>query len=259
MNLDVVLSNKTVSLSSSEYPCYGLLKHQHDLDGKSILEHNGWPVYPASPTGPIGVPSVFRGIAPSAKQDYCYFTRPWQMFSFELLKMNVRMKRPSLSESDVNSLAKRIFASGYKGDRFQSNKEGTDTNHDYVNGNNVTKEDIRLQYVFTGGNVVQILGKAERITGGYTAYPVRCFDGNKPPPDPSKVNWITHPELILRATIETRIVSGVGNREVRPFDLVGVSEFPYFIIVKGYDVIWIPIDRIKKITMAEAIANNPYV
>lgn len=263
MKLSLSLSNdRIINLSDKPtyYPRYGVLKHLHDVIGKSILETHGYRMlYPNEEIKPVGDPSVFRGVNMNDRNNtFCYFTEQWQKYSYEVIKINVRRKKPLFTENEVSYTARKIFAAGYKGDRFQSNKFGTDTCHDYVNGNNTSREDVRLEYQFTGGNVVQILGEKKNVPGGLPSYPVRCFDGLKSPPDPKAINFLTYPYLVLKATIETRKLKNLNDREVRPFDLVGVSEFPHFLLVKGSDVIWVPEERIRFIDEQQMLSNNPY-
>lgn len=227
----------------SGYPFIATLKHRFEVDGKSILEHAGYSLWtPGMNVKDIGVPSVIRAKTPT-QADFCPMTKEWQLFSLDLIKMWVREKKPAYNDATVDYEARKIFRVAYRGKAFQTNKRGTETNRNYVNNLNMSADLIGVQPVFTGGNVVSVLGEAKRITGDL-CYPVRCFNGSLLPPDPNVINWKTHPELIMRATIETRITAANGGREIRPFEFRGVSGFPFFVIVKNSDVAWIKVDRI---------------
>ena len=249
---------------SSEFPKFAKLKHRFQVDGQSILEHNGFPLYPLRPDGQVGVPSVIRSVTPT-QADYCLFTREWQRYSFFLLKKLVKKQKPLLTEFEVIALAKKIFASGYRGNAFQSNKRGTfdpktgkPQRHDWINGTGEDLQDIGLQPIFTGGNVVQVIGDKVKKAGLYY-YPVKCFNGSIPPPSPADVNWENHPELVLWGTIETRIQINGDQREIRPFGFSGITGFPYFVIVENSDVCYIEDNRISFITDEQAMNNNPYI
>jgi hypothetical protein len=151
---------------------------------------------------------------------------------------------PNATSAEVTSKAKIIFKAGYRDNAFQTNKAGTTTCRDYVNGKNEGAEDMKLECVITGGNQALVLGP-ELLFYGATVHKIRCFDGTKAPPDPAKVNWHTHPELVGMATIETRIMTADGGREIRPFEFAGVSGFPYFVLVKGRDYFYLGRDRLK--------------
>jgi len=257
--MDVTLDNKTIRLTENGKR-YARLKHLHEISGKSIMEeYNGHPLYPAAPNQQIGVPSVFRGIAPN-KSDWCWFTKEWQEYAYHLILLNVRRKKPNLIPVEQEKLAKRIFAVGYRDNAFHTNNTGSWTHRDWINGSNLTANDMKLQYQFCAGNVVEVIGDKQRIQGGFTAYPVRCFNGSLPPPKldrPAFENSLQNP-LVQWATIETRIRTSNGKREIRPFDLVGVSEFPFVTPCYQSDVLWITEDRLRFITFDEFVSNNPY-
>ena len=266
--MDVQYSTGIVQRFSSKpippiltYPKYGLLKHEHDITGKSILEENGWPLLLKNPTVPtlnVGIPSVFRGISVNRVDTFAYFTKEWQFYSFDLIKMNIRRKMPMISELEVIKLGKMVFAAGYRDNAFQSNKHGTKTCHDYVNGNNTDKEDVRLEYQYTGGNVVQILGDAAKVTGAGYCYPVKCFNGSMNPPSANSVNWMTRPDLVMWGTIETRVLQGLSDRQVRYMSFAGVNEFPFFLLAKNSDIIYVPQERVRIISESQMRSNNPY-
>lgn len=226
-----------------EYPKLARLKHHHELTGKSLLEEQqGFPPYPQRPDGAIGIPSVEKAMVDN-KKNFCYFTYQWQMFSFELIKMRVREVLYYESEANITLIAKKIFFSGYRNDAFQSNKAGTQTHRDYVNDKNSGAEDMKLEPVVTGGNVVKVL-EPQRLFYGAVVHKCLCFDGTKPPPDPELVNWHTRPDMVHLATIETRIPTANGKREIRPFEFQGVSQFPYFVLVNGRDYFYFAKDRL---------------
>lgn len=219
-----------------------VLKHEYQVTGKSILEENGYSLYPAQPDKPVGIPSVVRAITDT--KGFCYFNRKWQLYSFELIKMRVKEAKPSYSLYNVDFESRKIFAAMYRDDAFQSNKFGTKTCHDYINGTNEDAEDIKLFPVFTGGCTVEITGETKTIAGS-PCFPVRCFDGSKPPPDPLKVNWHTDTRVMETPYIETRIATATGGREVRPFDFRGVSRIPFFVLRDDNDIAWINDYRVK--------------
>jgi len=235
---------------------WGRLKHRHDVDGKSILEHNGFKLLnPGEDDGkPVGIPSVIRAYVGA---DFTEFVCRWQRFSFSLIKMWAHERKPEWQQLQLESECKKIFAALYRSDAFQSNKNGSDIKRDCINDNNTNKEWIKLFPVFTGGNVVRIVGDAKNVYGTL-CYPVRCFDGLHFPPNPNNVNWKTSPHLIQWATIETRILKGDNDREIRPFEYRELAGMPFFVLARGQTWAWIDAERVVRITGEQAFNNNPY-
>jgi hypothetical protein len=239
-------------------PFWGLLLHDHDIpiDGKRIsrLEHNGFKLLqPGQDDGkPVGIPSTVRA---HTVKEWCPFTLRWQLFSFALIVKWALVRHPEWTVAYRERLCRKAFAQLYRNDAFQTNGYGSDTCHDWINGSNPKKEDMRMFPVFTAGNIVRVLGAAERI-GGVLRYPVRCLDGRQPPPDPNTFDWDTRPQYIQWATIETRILKGEDDREVRPFDFQDISGMPFFILASDANVAWIDVTRIRPVTNWDN--NNPY-
>lgn len=245
MKMSVAFSTGKTFSSPSEgvpaYPYTAVLKHRFQVDGKSILEWAGHPLWPEQPSFDVGVPSVVRAITDSA--GFCYFPREWQLFSLELIKMRIREVK-AYSEAMVISEAKAIFRVIYRDKAFQTNKFGTTTCADHVNGTNLDAEDMKLFPVSTGSNPKRVLGDKKLIAGEYY-YPTECLNASARPPDPISFNWHTHPELIHQTPyIETRIKTPSGGREIRPFSFRGVEKIPYFILRKDSNIAWIKSDRI---------------
>lgn len=104
---------------------------------------------------------------------------------------------------------------------------------------------------------MEVVGKQTRKFGA-DVYPIRCFDGSKPPPNANEVNHKTHPELVGLATIETRIKTADGGREIRPFEYQKVNGLPYFVLVNGSDVCYLGEERLVFISEKQAVMNKPY-
>jgi hypothetical protein len=233
-----------VIVTIDRYPRLARYLHQYEVTGKSLLEEEqGKPLWPESPEYDIGIPSVEKGMTDN-NMDFCYFTEPWQLYSFALIKMRVREVMPNATEVEIIRKAKIIFRAGYRDNAFQTNKAGSTTCCDYVNKTNGDAEDMKLETIITGGNYGMTLGP-QMLFYGAVVHKIRCFDGTKPPPDPLKVNWHTRPELVGLATIETRIMTADGGREIRQFEFQGVSGFPYFVLVKGRDYFYLGKDRLR--------------
>jgi hypothetical protein len=250
-NLNLVVK-RNVEVESK----YAKLKHRFQVDGKSLLEHAGKPLYPESPNYDIGVPSVIRAYTPT-QADFCYMNKSWQEFSFGLIKRHIQDVRPLWPQKDIDTIGRKMFYSMYRDNAFQSNKRGTWTRRDWINQTNMDQEDIGLQPIFTGGNIVTLVG--EKIyKGGTYYYPVHCFDGNKPPPDIDHA-WDNRLEYgIMWATIETRIRTENNHREIRPFSFSGIDRVPFFVIVRDANVCYLNVDRFIFVSEEEARNNDPY-
>mgnify|MGYP001605635660 CR=1 FL=1 len=268
-SLDVRLDNGDgrvlYPIASDTLPFYARLKHRFEVDGKSQLEWNS-PFKSIMPEQtqaeknagrPIGIPSVIRAVTPT-QDDYCPMSCAWQWFSYNLILQHIKEQKPEYPNAD--QLAKNVFRYMYRADSFQSNKRGTVSKepkhirHDCVNGTNADKDVIGLQPVFTGGNIVKVLGN-KVLHGGQYYYPVACFDGNKPPPMDFDLHTLG---MVMWGTIETRVVTETGGRIILSFD-DGVRGVPYFVLVRDAEVCYISEDRIKPLSIMEAAENNPYL
>ena len=250
-----------VPLPTQAFPRYAKLRHDHDIVGKSIMEQAGQPLWPLRPSQPIGVPSRVRALTPS-QDDYCPMNCAWQNYAYQNLVMYLQDSR-KLALPAAQTLAKRVFRALYRADAFQSNKRGTESSnagwirYDCVNGTHPEKDFVGLQPIWTGGNIVRVLG--DKVSkGGTEYYPVECFNGSVPPPDIQQVNYKTHPHLFPWGTIETRKKIGKNDREVRPFSLAGVDRIPFFVIVRNDTKAYIAASRIKFVSDQEVLTNNPY-
>lgn len=229
----------------AKYPYLAVLKHQFEIDGKSILEHSGYPLWPERPDGATAIPSVVRLVTDSI--GFCYFTEAWQRFSASIIKMRIREVMPYYTDSTLISETKAIFRALYRNKAFQTNKFGTDTCHDYVNGTNDDAEDMKMSPVLTGGNLVKVLGDAKLIAGDYYT-PIECFNASLPPPDPYIVNWYTFPYLVFKTAYqESRILTLDGGRKIIPFGFRGVDNIPFFLLRRGSNIAWVKSDRIRRI------------
>lgn len=256
--------------SSSEY--YVRVLHRHDIDelGRSQLEiEGGWKVYPPNqPSGVMGIPSVIK--MKTDRKGYAGFKKDWQIFSFELLKRRVKQQNPNAPIASIEAVARKLFSTAYTGDRFQCNKAGTDDGYnDYINGN-ITGEDIKLEPIILGGNVMKVVGSSKNVYGE-ECLPVKVFNSSNPAPDASIYNFENTPEMVFLGTIETRIMKDNNPRDriVRSFEFINQSysgiekksttAIPYFILVDGSDIAWIAKNRIKVISEDEAKNNNPFI
>lgn len=227
------------------YPRLGRFLHEHEVNNKSLLElQQNLPLWPGLPDRDIGIPSVEKAMTDNGKDD-CIFTPEWQRFSYALILMRTQEVFPSLSLQEQEIKAKKIFASGWRDKAFATNKMGSTTCYDVINGTNSDAELMRMECIPTGGNLGMLMSGSFSYRGAMV-YKVQCFDGTKPPPDPQIINWHTTPWLIHMAKIETRIATADGGREIRDFDFQGVSGFPCFQIVSGRDYYLFATNRIKE-------------
>lgn len=207
----------------------------------------------------IGIPSTVKL---SATKPSVNFTKEWQLYSFDLLKRRVRQLNPNAPESSIEFVARSLFKSAYTSDRFQSNKNGTESKADFVNLTNLKKEPIKLEPIITAGNIVSATGSRKRIAGAEYAE-IICFNVNNEPPNADDVNFETHPELVFLGTIETRIPKEPNGRVIRFFDFTvpkvkvnkkdelpagittgSISAIPYFVLTET-GTAWIPVSRLK--------------
>jgi hypothetical protein len=232
--------------SFAGYPRLGRFLHEHEVNGKSLLElQQNLPLWPGLPDRDVGIPSVEKAMTDNNKDD-CVFSAEWQRFSYALILMRVQEVFPLISLQEQEDKAKKIFASGWRDKAFATNKAGSTTCYDVINGTNSDAEMMRMECVPTGGNLGMLM-TVPFIYKGAMVHEVQCFDGLKPPPDPKVVNWHTTPWLVHpTATIETRIATVNGGREIRPFEFQGVKGFPCFQIVAGRDYYLFATSRIKE-------------
>ncbi len=114
--------------------------------------HVSRPTRNEAPRGIKGLPAVARFII----DDYVDMTEDIQLWMHNLCW--------SLSPSITEQQAKYSWSSLMKGDRFITNRYGSDTNADYVNEKNLDNENMRLQPSACGGTILKITGE-KRISG----------------------------------------------------------------------------------------------
>lgn len=257
-DVSVITQDMRYTLTPQAYPFFVRILHRHEVEPshKSQLEIEGnLPPYPLRPNAPKAIPSVIRFF--TGNKIYCNFTRQWQMYSAALIRLRVREIFPNLSGYMEDKLVENLFRYMYTGDRYQSNKHGTDNGcRNYVARENLQGDYIRLEPTITGGNIRRVVGKVVTIQG-VPHYPIRCFDGNKAPPDAKLINFRTRPDLICPGVVESRTPAQDGGRECWSFESRGVSLLPYFILVNGSSVAYVPVSRCSQpMTWRQAQAND---
>lgn len=145
----------------------------------------------------IGMPEVLSMYL----NKYTELTSDWQWFWFKQMVHAytgyAHWDLAELSKTELVSLKAKWRSLTKKSEAF-TNFKGTDIFRDYVSPNNLSGLPGQEPLVCCG-NIVKILGPSVRLTGA-PFIPVETLDGTKPPPDISKVNRLTRPDLIPLAT-----------------------------------------------------------
>jgi|SRR5688572_21060541 len=145
----------------------------------------------------IGMPAVF----PLYFSKYCDLTKEWQEFWFAQLIYEytgrVHWDKSILSKVELEML-KGKWRSLTKSSEAFTNFRGTNNNKDYITPNYIIGMAGQEPLICTGA-VVKVLGPEKRLSGEYKT-PIETLDGNRPPPDVSKVNRLKTPHLIFAAT-----------------------------------------------------------
>jgi len=255
--LSVTFNDRKVDFTAP-FPRLARVKHRYEMDGKSILEWNGWklmvdsPEYPIAqqeidakthnPPQPISVPSVVKGVV-LGQDGHCTMPCAWQKFHLQVIAKHVRSQMPGASPDTLYNKAIQVWTSGMRSNGFLTNKTGTNDRNNCITRPFPDREMLSVEPIFTGGNTILLLEDRRRITGGHDAYPVRCFSSTATPPLIQDVNIYNDPR-ILWLTLETRIFVAPDKREIRQGGQAGIYRFPYFILGENSDVVWIPFDRV---------------
>lgn len=156
------------------------------------------------------VPCVFRlGDLEYIDGHYTYLNKEWQFFTFDLMCLMYYGKvHGALSDLEYNWIANR-WANVYHGTTAFTNRQGTNTNRDYVNDRNMdASKGIGIYTLVCGGASLESLGVFTNKTGGRMVQ-VNTFDGTKPPPDVTKLDIRTDPRIFYATIIsDKRINSG---------------------------------------------------
>ncbi len=179
----------------------------------------------------------------------------WQKFWFELL---MRFDNNTLSEKTL----KNRWATLTHGAKAFTNKHGSNTHKDYINGLNMDQEDMAQENVTTCGNVVLAAGEpVSKVKQMYL--PVHCIDRNFPPPPIDQV--INKPWLVHRATVCLPFLvdstpqpnAPNGRFIVNPFPDLDGRDVPVPFITKG-GINYIDMRRLRRLNPGEPIP-IPYV
>lgn len=252
-------------------PFYVRVSYFHEIYGKSKYEvEKGVAPYPASPRLPAGIPATIKLTDGSGKAT-TPFPQAWQEYIFELIKMRVAETNPTAPPASVDYVARGIFAFAYTGDRFQNNKmSSAEGYYDFINREGKDQRNpIKLEPIITSGNIRMVIGDMQR-KAGTLCYPVKTFNVADIPPDPLKVNWRTRPDLVMLASIETRIPKpgNKGDRICRSFEprnkqRAGITQpttdmIPYIVLCNGVDYAWLPAFFARMVTEEQVKRNNVF-
>ena len=155
------------------------------------------------------VPCVFRlGDIEYIDGHYTYLNKEWQFFTFDLMCLSYYGKpHGALSDVEYKWIANR-WANVYHGTTAFTNRQGTNTNRDYVNDRNQDAEKgIGIYTLVCGG--ASLSGLVVTNSKRKQMLKVDAFDGTKPPPDVMTINVNTDPRIFFATIIsDTRINSG---------------------------------------------------
>jgi hypothetical protein len=157
------------------------------------------------------MPCVFRlGNLEYTDGHYTYLSEEWQFFTFNLLSLSYYGKTyDKLTRAEYRWLAAR-WANVYDSGTAFTNNQGSDKNRDYVNNTNEDADkDIGLYSIVSGGASLEGMGVFTNKAGSRMLR-VDTFDGTKPPPDISTINWRTDPRIFFATIISDKRVSGGG-------------------------------------------------
>lgn len=208
------------------------------------------------------VPMVFRlGDIEYNDGHYTYLGKDWQLFTFNLLSLSYYGKTWNmLSDVEYDWLAKR-WASVYGGKTAFTNRQGPEKNRNWVTRergemNEDAKQGIGLYSMVCGG--ASISGTVITNSKGSRMLKVDAFDGTKPPPDISTINFRTDPRIFFATIISDHRVSG-GYKTFRFAQLANsftgeVKDVPVPIVVSKPS--YYPMEDLRVVT--NGVKPNPY-
>jgi len=154
------------------------------------------------------VPCVFRlGDINYIDGHYTYLNREWQFFTFDLMCLMYYGKvHGALSDVEHQWIANR-WANVYHGTTAFTNRQGTNTNRDYVNDRNrEADKGIGIYTLVCGGaslSGMQVTNDKEK-----RMLRVDTFDGTKPPPDISTIDIRKDPRIFYATIISDKRING---------------------------------------------------
>lgn len=169
-------------------PVYGAVKYDHEQrwpDGKSYISR---PTRTNSPRSVKGLPATARFVV-----DTLVNMTPDIQIWMHRLSCEAAGLDPESAE------AKNSWRGLMQGNRFITNKMGSDTHADYVNWRNIGKDNMKLQPMACGAAVLRIVGRA--VIKGEACYKFEAINslGNYRQYHPS-----THPHLFYNPTNSVR-------------------------------------------------------
>lgn len=157
-------------------------------------------------------------------------TKTVQTWLFDVLCLSAYGVLPSMMGTSLLKQAKNEWAVYLDDGRCFTNRSGTDTHHDYINGTNTSADDMMWEPLICGGNQVEVIGNAVNIPkryfgvqSNYKHYPVRVLDPLKLP---SPQTFLTDPAVChkpttIKPTGEHGVFPQFGGRAVYPLWAVG--------------------------------------
>lgn len=176
---------------------YGICTLQYDRVGVSRLTEVG-----STNTRTFGAPDTVRLPIQEGKPNLITLTEPIQKWMHKLCWS----RTPSLPEDQAKLSWKSLMSGASEGNnrtaRAFSNFSGSGTNADYINGNNLDTEPIKIDFVLCGGAWLKILGEDNRRNIKVEdCWVVEAID---PASDFTRFHPSTHPWLFFYPTVSVR-------------------------------------------------------
>jgi hypothetical protein len=73
------------------------------------------------------------------------------------------------------TIAKKEWKDYLDDGRCFTNRTGTDSRHDYINGTNVNADDMEWEPLVTGNNFVELTGRTRQISTSYLSFGVKSY------------------------------------------------------------------------------------
>jgi len=153
---------------------------------------------------------------------------PWQRLAFAMF---VAYAPKVLREEPGLITLKEKWADFMHDKKFITNGFGSETCHDYINGTNEGREDMKQETLTTCGNIVILTGSKRNI-GGKPFAGVLMLDRSFDPPDADTLLYHpAHKAFVHKATNSTVYKGSEGNfprHAIAPKGTFKVDQFPHF-------------------------------
>lgn len=174
----------------------------------------------------IGLPDQFQ----LHENIWIRMTKGVQLWLFDVLCLAAYGVLPAMMGASLLKTAKAEWKEYLDNGRCFTNRAGTDTHRDYINGTNIGADDMMWEPLILGGNQVDVIGESVNfpkryfgVRASYRHYPLRVLDPLRLPSPQSFLldPCVCHKPTTIKPTGEHGIFPQFGGRAVYPLWAVG--------------------------------------